>query len=167
MKKLPNKWLVCVTGSNNPLLPKFKEWFNKMNGSELSFAFKYYGMNEGKTFCTDYTCYQLITLEEWHDCVFGEQFEKGEDVLVRDSDWKDTTSWVTATFISEFDGKFVVDWDENVYYFDQCKKKPSELDIKIEELKKFAEENIEETLYSCDRNKKRLELLTKWIEQLN
>lgn len=141
MKKLPNKWLIYITGSINPLLPKFKKWFNEFDSTDYSFCFKYYGMNERGTFCTDNSCYQLITLEEWNDCVFGkeETFEKGEEVLVRDKRWTDINEWVSAIFIAEYRDRYIVEC-AGLNSFDQCKKKPSELDVKIEELKKFAKE---------------------------
>lgn len=144
MKKLPETWFVDIRqhSASQEIIDKFKKWFKQESKGGYDFSLKYYGKDGNMFFCWDYAMniFDLISLEEWHDCVFGEQFEKGEAVLVRDNDWKDTKSWVTAIFITEFEGKFVVDWDEQLYYFDQCKKKPSELDIKIEELKKFAEE---------------------------
>lgn len=144
MKKLPETWFVDISKESDlALKAKFIKWFNENAGNPTCGTIcKYHGSWSGELDFWSIESHEkdVISLNEWHDYVFGEQFEKGEEVLVRDNDWKDTTSWMTAIFIAEFNGKFVVDWDEQLYYFDQCKKKPSELDVKIEELKKFAEE---------------------------
>lgn len=143
MEKLPKTWFVDIKKPNasQELIDKFKKWFKEKSKGGYDFSLKYYGKSDGMFNCWDYVSdiHYLVTLEQWNEMVFGE-FKKGEEVLVRDNDWKNTISWVSAIFLTEFEGKFVVDCDEQLYYFDQCKKKPSELDIKIEELKKLAEE---------------------------
>lgn len=145
MKKLPQTWFVDISKEIDlALKAKFIKWFNE-NADEPTCGTicKYHGSWQGEL---DYWSIknhekEVITLNEWHDCVFGkeETFEKGENILVRDNRWTDINEWVSAIFIAEYKGKYIVEC-AGLHAFDQCKKKPSELDIKIEELKKFAEE---------------------------
>lgn len=144
MKTLPKTWFVDI--KNVPvrdvhLLDKFKKWFKEKGKGRYDFSLKYYGKSEGVFSCWDYACntLDLITLQDWNEMVFGlnEQFEKGEEVLVRDHE---SEGWDNAIFIAEFEGNYLTKWCGYFETFCQCKKKLSELDIKIEELKKLAEE---------------------------
>jgi len=123
---------------------KFKEDV----GFEPEFNSFNYGFDGKVHRCTNLG--QELTLEDWNDMVFGEQFEKGEEVLVRDKNYDKTATWVTAIFVSEFEGKFVAKWEDGIDCWDECKKKPSELDIKIEELKKLAEEKGVKLTVICE-----------------
>jgi hypothetical protein len=135
MRELPKEWHVnIVTDSKSKYLDKFKKWFQERCRFNLIWDTDIYGF-DGDFLCFDYG--KLISLQEWHDATFGEDFVQGEEVLAK---WGDSETWITAIFIAEINDKFVADWDENLYYFDKCKKKPSEIDIKIEELRKLAED---------------------------
>lgn len=82
--ELPKNWVIDTHAEKeSPLMPKFKNWFNEINKQDNLFIFKYYGVNEGKCFCSDNDCFQLITLEEWNAFYFPEWHPKqGEVVLV-------------------------------------------------------------------------------------
>lgn len=145
MKKLKDTWFIDINKEDNSeLKTKFIKWFNaNAKNPQQSGTFKYYGSYKGNLdfWCANGMEEYFITLTDWNKIMFGkeETFEKGEEVLVRSSRWTDT-DWVKAIFIAEYNECYVVDWGGDISSFDQCKKKPSELDIKIEELKKFAEE---------------------------
>jgi hypothetical protein len=137
MKKLPKTWFVDIH-QKEPLIDVFKTWYNDQNNTEHFYSMQYYGQINGEYDCLS-SASEIISVQEWYDCVFGLQFEEGERVLVRDNEWKNPKLWIGATFIAEFNGKFIVDTGGYVHYFAQCKKKQSELDIKIEELRKLAD----------------------------
>lgn len=139
MEKLPEVWHINIEEEvNNDLLWNFRRWytplFKGVGGVAPNFMSDCYGFDGKRYLCT--TKGEKLTLMQWYNCIFGEQFKKGEEVLVRDHE---SEGWDKAIFITEFEGKYLVKWCGDFEIYSQCKKKPSELDIKIEELKKLAE----------------------------
>lgn len=143
MKKLPKTWFVDISKESDlALKAKFIKWFNEnADNPTCGTMCKYHGSWRGELDFWSIKSHEkdVISLNEWNDCVFGkeETFEKGEEVLVRDNG---DDKWINGIFITEYKNIYIVETNEMVFEYDQCKKKPSELDIKIEELKKFAEE---------------------------
>jgi len=138
MKTLPNEFLIDFqSNAINPLLDKFKDWIDENYNGKYAFNHRYYGLVSNGCVCEENPKYKVISLEEWNDLLFGEQFEKGEEVLVKDNGDKE---WIKAIFIAEYKDMYIVYVNYYLFRFNECKKKPSELDIKIEELKKLAEE---------------------------
>jgi len=154
MKNLPNRWLVNLKKEKDSLLiEKFLTWFNKINKDTPSRGFDFHGYwdNIIGFWSGDGNHKYFITLRQWNEMIFGltpnEQLEKGEEVLVKD---KHHDSWVEKTFICEYKGKFIGENKGFLTSWDECKKKPSELDIKIEELKKLAEEKGVKITVICE-----------------
>lgn len=140
MKTLPKQWYINICKDmDNFLMDKFKGWISDKFLIDIGFRLKFNSINygfDGNIYrCTSNG--EEITLQYWHDCVFGEEFEQGEEVLVKDSHHD---SWTEAKFICEYKDKFLVEWKSDFYLWHECKRKPSELDIKIDELRKLAEE---------------------------
>lgn len=104
--ELPQNWVIDTQAEkDSPLMSKFMEWFNEMNNQDNFFIFKYYGVKEGKCFCSDNDCFQLITLEQWNDFYFPEWKPKqGERVLVRDGD---SYGWMERIFVAMYEGMYI------------------------------------------------------------
>ena len=152
MKKLPVQWYININEDiDNKLMKKFKNWISQKFMQDVGFEPEFnsynYGFDGELHRCTSLG--EKITLEYWHDCVFGvkEQFEQGEEVLVKD---KNHDEWVSVLFVCEYNGLYVADCEGDVDCWDECKKKPSKLDLKIEELKKLAQENGVKLTIICE-----------------
>lgn len=149
MERLLKVWFIDVR-QEHPLIGIFRDWFDQQVGCNHTFCSNFYGVNEKGIYdCSGSHCENVIALEEWYKCVFSvkEQFEKGEEVLVKD---KHHNSWVEKTFVCEYKERFVVENKGYLTTWDECKKKPSELDVKIEELKKLAEEKSVKLTIICE-----------------
>lgn len=149
MEKLPKVWFVDVR-QEHPLIGIFRDWLDQQVGCNHTFCSNFYGVNEKGIYdCSVSYCENVIALEEWYKCVFSvkEQFEKGEEVLVKDNRGRE---WTKATFIAEYKGIYIVYVNDYLFRFDQCKKKPSEIDVKIEELKKLADEKGVKLTVICE-----------------
>ena len=141
MGKLPKKWRVNIFNINQQedLFKKFKTWINNRDkGYTYCLNLRFYGCdNYVKNAVGElYTDEKVITLEEWHNAIFGEEFIQGEKVLVRDNC---SGKMIDAIFIAKYNDRYIVAINGGIYPMDECKKF-NELDIKIEELKRLAEE---------------------------
>jgi len=137
MKKLPTKWHVNILAEeNSPLLSEFKKWFENGCNFSLDWDYDSYGLCNGHYYAHDEG--ELITLPEWYSN-FGTKvkFEQGELVDAKDTGRDNLCS---GKFVCKYEGQFLVQTPTGFYLYDECKKKTSELDIKIEELYKLAEE---------------------------
>lgn len=156
METLPHTWLIDLNKeTNEQLIDKFLEWFNSnATNPTLGTTYKYHGSWRGELdfWNGDGTSKKyFITLEEWNKMTLGlasnEQFEQGEQVLVKDNHHD---SWVEKTFVCQYKGRFIGENKGYLTTWDECKKKPSELDIKIEGLKNLAEEKGVKLTVICE-----------------
>lgn len=85
-KQFPKYWVVNIQeNADHELLPKFKEWYNKITTKEWYFTSTYYGYS-GHCLYNGYCDKDnlssfnnnpiIITLEEWHDHFFSSEKPK-------------------------------------------------------------------------------------------
>lgn len=137
MKKLPESW--CVKIEEHPYLEKFKEWHQNQREipAKLAYTYDYYGRRGIEYACSYYPFGELLTLDQWHEIVFRDEFEQGEIVEVSEFE----NLWFIAEYVCKYKGLHVTYMDDTkeVCSWNYCRKVKSELDIKIDELKSLGE----------------------------